>query len=162
MSQDAVKATKPIVGGQVSVGVGFRTGSSTTGMSSSKLQCFNKRRRKPVRSHRQDVQSSRMCNEDSVRPDFEVSQDCHVIFSDHKTKATLEMVNGASNGKETAKSAQQSKREWYKQELTGCRTITSASWGRPRMVRARTRPVLIYNSIKAEDVLFLKRSMRFV
>ncbi|TGO46306.1 hypothetical protein BCON_0332g00060 [Botryotinia convoluta] len=72
------------------------------------------------------------------------------------------MVNGASNEKETAKNAQQSKREWYKQELTGCRTITSASWGRPRMVRARTRPVLIYNSIKAEDVLFLKRSMRFV
>ncbi|KAF7929464.1 uncharacterized protein EAE98_005382 [Botrytis deweyae] len=72
MSQDAVKATKPSVGGQVSVGVGIRTESSTTGMSSSKLQCFNKRRRKPVRSHRQDVQSRRICNEDSVRPDFEV------------------------------------------------------------------------------------------
>ncbi|CCD46011.1 hypothetical protein BofuT4_uP050290.1 [Botrytis cinerea T4] len=72
MSQDAVKATKPIVGGPVSMRNGIRTESSTTGMSSSKLRCFNKRRRKPVRSHRQDVQSSRICNEDIFRPDFEV------------------------------------------------------------------------------------------
>ncbi|KAF5878116.1 uncharacterized protein Bfra_000284 [Botrytis fragariae] len=102
------------------------------------------------------------------------TQDCNVVFSDHKTKATLEMVNGDSKEKKklqrmhsnrnvngTNKYASMTTDETG-MELTGCRTITSASWGRPRMVRARTRPVLIYNSIKAEDVLFLKRSMRFI
>ncbi|THV52367.1 hypothetical protein BGAL_0081g00180 [Botrytis galanthina] len=159
MSQDAVKATKPIVGGQVSVGVGIRRESSTTASYNALTRGVESpsSRFRSVRRLATDPLSAGKLKQ------LDKGLKIATLFSQIiERRATLEMVNGASNEKETAKNAQQSKREWYKQELTGCRTITSASWGRPRMVRARTRPVLIYNSIKAEDVLFLKRSMRSV